>query len=446
MAKTKLFKPFKGSWKCTSDFGPRDLNKDGVISGILENHKGIDVALTVGVPLYAIENGTVSFAGAIDYVHQTYRDRNGNRPFINNGPNQGVSIQSSKDGNFSTYMHMSRVDVKSGQKVKGGQIIGLSGNSGASYAPHLHFELTSGGRPFGAGTNPSLAGINAVYPHKITFPGNSNYEWLEPDGSKPAPTVISTKPKKTAQQIKNEQDKIMFEQEKHDILNILAKPEYKGTGLDDGNSYGYLRGLINKDGANLSKAFEQVLRAYKEQYDKPAQTTTVARDLTEAEINQLPQVLALNKQLQTTKAQAKIQPVVQEIKEVKFDVERANIGREERGEKQAMEIEGKGIVGGGSIVGAGFLAKFIDTRFLDSVNLFESIPNQTIIGVGLFILALASIISVVILVFRHQEKLKKIDYKKVVEQGKQAAEQAQSFANSPEVQKAWNMYKNHVSK
>lgn len=182
MSKTILHKPFKGNYKCTSDYGPRDLNGNGRIDpGALENHKGFDAALPVGTPLYAIEDGLVASAGAIDQGHLFWVG--GRQPFIKNGPNQAVSIRSAADGNFATYMHMSRIDVKAGQKVKAGQQIGLSGNSGASYAAHLHFELTTGSRPFMDSFNYKLAGINAVYPNIITFPGNDEYTWVDPGTS-----------------------------------------------------------------------------------------------------------------------------------------------------------------------------------------------------------------------------------------------------------------------
>ena len=49
-------------------------------------------------------------------------------------------------GYESMYGHLSRVIVAPGDSVRAGQVIGLSGNSGRSTAPHLHFEIRRGGQ------------------------------------------------------------------------------------------------------------------------------------------------------------------------------------------------------------------------------------------------------------------------------------------------------------
>ena len=60
----------------------------------------------------------------------------------------GIYIVLRHSGRYSSvYMHLSKSMVKPGQKVKMGQIIGLSGNTGRSTGPHLHYEFHVNNRP-----------------------------------------------------------------------------------------------------------------------------------------------------------------------------------------------------------------------------------------------------------------------------------------------------------
>jgi hypothetical protein len=97
-------------------------------------HKGIDVPMPVGTPLKAVMDGVVSAA----------QSGSGSRSY-------GLYVVIEHSGGKSTlYAHMSKIMVKVGDKVTKGQIIGLSGNTGFSTGPHLHFEL----RVNGVHTNP----------------------------------------------------------------------------------------------------------------------------------------------------------------------------------------------------------------------------------------------------------------------------------------------------
>ena len=90
-------------------------------------HEGIDLRAAVGTRVYASKTGRVIFAG-----------RKG-------GYGKIVGIE--HEGNFSTwYGHLSRIRVKVGQTVSQGKVIGLSGNTGISTGPHLHFEIRYKGR------------------------------------------------------------------------------------------------------------------------------------------------------------------------------------------------------------------------------------------------------------------------------------------------------------
>jgi len=95
-------------------------------------HTGIDIALNVGTPVKAADGGTVKFSGSYGGY--------GNLVIIDHG------------GDYETYYgHNSKLLVKKGDKVFKGQTISLSGSTGNSTGPHLHFEV----RKFGVPTDPT---------------------------------------------------------------------------------------------------------------------------------------------------------------------------------------------------------------------------------------------------------------------------------------------------
>lgn len=92
-----------------------------------ESHPGIDIAVPVGTPVRAAGGGAVTLTG----VREDY----------------GVFVLlQHPDGYETMYGHASRVLVHDGDSVRAGQVIALSGNTGRSTAPHLHFEVRRGGR------------------------------------------------------------------------------------------------------------------------------------------------------------------------------------------------------------------------------------------------------------------------------------------------------------
>jgi murein DD-endopeptidase MepM/ murein hydrolase activator NlpD len=90
-------------------------------------HPGIDIALGEGSPVYAADTGTVTFAGWNVYGY-------GNLIVVNHG-----------NGYETFYAHLSGINVSPGQIVYKGNVIGLSGNTGRSSGPHLHFEIRING-------------------------------------------------------------------------------------------------------------------------------------------------------------------------------------------------------------------------------------------------------------------------------------------------------------
>jgi murein DD-endopeptidase MepM/ murein hydrolase activator NlpD len=99
------------------------------IHKISKFHAGMDFTAKSGTPIYATGDGRVVFA-----------------EYATNGYGMHVVIDHGFD--YQTlYAHLSKLEVKKGQKVKRGDVIGLVGNSGLSAGPHLHYEVHKGGQP-----------------------------------------------------------------------------------------------------------------------------------------------------------------------------------------------------------------------------------------------------------------------------------------------------------
>lgn len=92
-------------------------------------HEGLDFSAPVGTEVYASGDGVVT---RIERLRGGY----GNYVIIDHG----FSYE-------TLYAHLSKFEVKRGQKVKRGQVIGYVGNTGKSTAPHLHYEVRRNGRP-----------------------------------------------------------------------------------------------------------------------------------------------------------------------------------------------------------------------------------------------------------------------------------------------------------
>jgi murein DD-endopeptidase MepM/ murein hydrolase activator NlpD len=90
-------------------------------------HLGTDFAVPIGTPVKAPQDGVVSRSGS-DNMNGTFVE-------INSG------------GVIHSLLHLSQAKVSSGQQVKKGQVVGLSGNTGNSTGPHLHWSKRVAGRP-----------------------------------------------------------------------------------------------------------------------------------------------------------------------------------------------------------------------------------------------------------------------------------------------------------
>lgn len=111
------------SHRITSPFGTRNTG----IAGASTNHKGVDIG-GVGYDsnVYAAKAGTVIISTKVSSY--------GNYVAISHG-----------DGNITLYAHLSSRKVSVGDWVEQGQVIGITGSTGISSGPHLHFEITENG-------------------------------------------------------------------------------------------------------------------------------------------------------------------------------------------------------------------------------------------------------------------------------------------------------------
>lgn len=106
----------------TSGYG---LRWHPVIGG-RRQHKGVDLAMPIGTPVYATADGVISKA---DWFSS-----------------YGLFISIEHGGNIQTrYGHLSRLNVAAGQAIHKGDLIGYVGTTGRSTGPHLHYEVRIAG-------------------------------------------------------------------------------------------------------------------------------------------------------------------------------------------------------------------------------------------------------------------------------------------------------------
>jgi murein DD-endopeptidase MepM/ murein hydrolase activator NlpD len=109
------------------------------ILGYVRMHRGVDIAAPWGAPVFAASDGTVQIAGR--------------------SAGYGNFIKLSHGNGYGTgYGHLSRILVRSGERVRKGQQIGRVGSTGMSTGPHLHYEMYKNG----AAVNPRSVSFNSM--------------------------------------------------------------------------------------------------------------------------------------------------------------------------------------------------------------------------------------------------------------------------------------------
>jgi murein DD-endopeptidase len=125
--------PTGAQYRISSAFNPARKHP---ITRQVQPHNGVDFAMPTGTPILATGDGVVTRVMSHPYA--------------------GKYVEIQHGSHYLTrYLHLHRILVKRGQTVKRGERIALSGNTGRSTGPHLHFELHVRGRP----VNPIKANI-----------------------------------------------------------------------------------------------------------------------------------------------------------------------------------------------------------------------------------------------------------------------------------------------
>ena len=116
-------------WPCSSRYVTSPLGSRYTgIAGASTNHAGIDIG-RVGYTTQAV----AAKAGTV--IISSYNKYRGNYVVVSHG-----------SGNTTTYQHLSSRSVSVGDKVAQGQVVGITGTTGVSSGPHLHFEITENGK------------------------------------------------------------------------------------------------------------------------------------------------------------------------------------------------------------------------------------------------------------------------------------------------------------
>ncbi|QJQ96198.1 MULTISPECIES: peptidoglycan DD-metalloendopeptidase family protein [Halomonadaceae] len=132
--------PFNGSYRQSSSF---NLRRKHPVTGRVSPHYGTDFAMPIGTPVNAPADGHIEKVG--------------------NHPLAGRFVVIRHDNGYRTrYLHLSQPQVTRGERVSMGEQIALSGNTGRSTGPHLHYEV--------------IVNDNQVDPMRVELPENQSLQ------------------------------------------------------------------------------------------------------------------------------------------------------------------------------------------------------------------------------------------------------------------------------
>lgn len=147
MNPTKLLWPVDKSFPITQLFGE---NPDSYTRFKLNGHNGIDIAVPVGTPVCAADDGVI--------------DRISTDP-----AGYGLYVRIKHAWGISLYGHFSAVVNQQGDNVAGGQMFAKSGNSGNSTGPHVHFEIRPDSEPKTNGYNGAVDPMPYLQQTQVTI-------------------------------------------------------------------------------------------------------------------------------------------------------------------------------------------------------------------------------------------------------------------------------------
>ena len=131
-----LRRPVRDQWPVTASYGydpSYPANKGW--------HFGIDYGCPAGTPVYAVQNGHVRTAAPGQSVGE-FLD---GIVILDGAWGTYVELYHKRANWLSGYAHLSKLKVQPGQRVRRGQVLGWSGDTGLTYGPHLHFQIIKDG-------------------------------------------------------------------------------------------------------------------------------------------------------------------------------------------------------------------------------------------------------------------------------------------------------------
>lgn len=237
-----------------------------------KGHNGIDYPKPAGTPVYAADEGTVSFEGWGQ-----------NHSWM--GAPAGICVLLHNGGSYTGYAHLSRTVVNKGQKVKKGQLIGYVGSTGASTGPHLHWEML----PLSPNFNNGYAGRIDPAPYMDKPSKNAT----EAEIKKAYLDILERPADKDGL---NHYKKYTLAFVRDDLMKSAERKRLEAKKAADAKAAAEKKALEAKKAADKKKAEEAAKKA-KAELDRIAAEEEAARKAAEEKANQYENIIRENNNL-----------------------------------------------------------------------------------------------------------------------------------------------------